>query len=162
MKEIIIILIILTNSLKLYSQNNAPTYYLDSVECADIPLFNPDLIADIKIGQKAGTNGQIFINIKKGYKFNWIYFSTIATNYSTAKTTLFMLNNEFVKAGNANKIDSSFILKIEKIDTKDLFMIGKNRKKMIILNILTNTKANVEKSKMIRIRGTNELTENTN
>ena len=166
MKKIIAILIISTFSLKLYSQNNShnrnPTYYLDSVECADLPLFDPQLIVDLKVGRKAGTNGQVFVYTKKGYKFNWVYFSTIAKNYPNSKTTLFMVNNEFVMNGKTNKIDSSYILKIEKIDSKDLLMAGKNIKKMTILNIVTNTKANIEKSKQIRIRGTSELTKNVN
>ena len=165
MKKIIALLIISTWSLKLYSQNNTqnrePTYYLDSVECKGIPHFDPLLIDNLQIGKKVGTNGQVFINTKKSHKFNWIYFSTIAANYPNYKTALFMVNNVFVENQKSNKIDSSYILKIEKIDTKDLFIVGKKIKKTVILNIVTNTKENIEKSKQIRIRGTNELTKNT-
>ena len=166
MKKIVAILIISTLSLKLYSQNSPhnrePTYYLDSVECKSMPFFDTWFIEDLQIGKKSGTNGQVFINTKKSHKFNWINFSTIATNYSNCGTTLFMVNNEFIKNQKSTKIDSSYILKIEKIDTKDLFIVGKKIKKTVILNIVTNTKENIDKSKQIRIRGTNELTKNTN
>jgi hypothetical protein len=166
MKKIVVLLIISIYSLKLYSQNNTqnrePTYYLDSVECVGIPQFDPLFIDNLRIGNKAGTNGQVFINTKKSHKFNWIYFSTIAANYSKYKTALFMVNNELVKNQKYNKIDSSYILKIEQFDSKDLFVVGKKIKKTVILNIITKTKENIEKSKIIHIRGSNELTKNTN
>jgi hypothetical protein len=166
MKKIIAILMISTCSLKLYSQNNShnrePTYYLDSVECSGFPLCDPWLIDNLQVGKKAGTNGQIFINTKKSHKFKWLSFSKIAANYPNYRTTLFMVNNELVENQKFSMIDSSYILKIEKIDTKDLFIVGKKIKKTLILNIVTNTKENIEKSKWIHIRGTNELTKNTN
>ena len=166
MKKIVALLIISVYSLKLYSQNKSqnrnPTYYLDSVECSGFPLCNPWLIDNLQVGKKAGTNGQIFINTKKNHKFKWLSFSKIAENYPNYRTTLFMVNNELVESQKYSMIDSSYILKIEKIDTKDLFIVGKKIKKMVILNIVTNTKENIEKSKQIRIRGTIELTKNIN
>ncbi len=166
MKKIIALIIISAWSLKLYSQNSSqnrePTYYLDSVECNGFPLFDMQFIDNLQVGHKVGTNGQVFINTKRSHKFNWIGLSTIAANYSKYKTALFMVNNELVKNQKSNKIDSSYILKIDKIDTKGLFIVGKKIKKTVILNILTNTKENIEKSKWIHIRGTNELTKNTN
>ncbi len=166
MKKIIVLLIISTYNLKLYSQNNShnrePSYYLDSVECGGLPIFDNKLIDNIQIGKKVGTNGQVYINTKRKHKFNWVYFSTIAANYPNYKSSLFMINNELLKNQNVNKIDSSYILRVEKIDVKDLFVVGSKINKTVILNIITNTKENIEKSKQIRIRGTNELTKNTN
>ncbi len=134
-----------------------PTYFLDSVRQVKLPQFDPDKISSVDVVKEydevAKTSGRIYIKTKDPKSFNFLSLEQIAKqNAVNAAPCLYMINSELVKDISNVKIDSSYILKCEVVNSKELkyFQGGPS---FIILNIKTKTKENLEKENKIYIRG---------
>ncbi len=159
----ILLLIFLTASLGVTGQINnqhsttPPAYFLDSVRVPLLPLFDPYKIENINIQkgvEEAGkTYGRVYITSKNPRDFNFLTLQEIAKqNTKSEGPYLFMINDEITKEIENVKIDSSYILKCELLSTKDIAHLM-NLPEMIIINIKTKTKANLDKENARYIRG---------
>ncbi len=142
-----------------------PLCYLDSslIEIENL-YFDPNKIADVYMPKNTldtlRPQGRIFIKSKEPKSFNFLTIADIQKKYFTNtsnSTTVFMLDNDFLKSIENFRVDSSYILKVEIINSKELAHLNNLNADFTILRIFTRTKENIEKQNRIRIRG-QELT----
>ena len=136
-----------------------PAYYLNG-KFVNIALgaVNPQSIDsiyveknEIEIGDKK-YYGQIYITLKKEYTPRLISLTDLAQKYTNLKNgiTVFMIDNNIIKEDYDQYIvDEKYILKIL-VDTIEM----KDEKTTVnVIRLLTRSKENIEKSKIIHIRG---------
>jgi hypothetical protein len=98
--------------------------------------------------------GKIFISSKNPRGYDFLTISDISKTYKidTLSPTIFMLENEFLKAITRFKIDSSYILKVELLRASEFDYFKKNLPNLTILRIITKTEENLAKQNQIILR----------
>jgi hypothetical protein len=89
----------------------------------------------------------------KQYNFWTISEITKAFCKDCTPSAIFMLDNEFLKDITKFKIDSSFILRVEFTQAKEIEYLKNSIPDLAILKLITRTKADLDKQNEIRIRG---------
>lgn len=129
---------------------------LNAVKYAKLPVFDANKIESITVIKDQPAqypDGLIQITSKDDANFKFLSIEQVAKKYITDATPyMVMIDNEFITDMNDVVIDSSYILRCDKVSTKD-FKHLQNMPAMIILKITTATKENIEKSKKLIIRG---------
>lgn len=135
---------------------NPPDVYIDSVRFAGMPYFDLDKIVDIRVAKDqrgSRNNGVIYITAKAPRSFSFLSLEQVAQQHTKGSTpAMVMVDNQFITDMTGMAIDSSYILRCETLSTKD-FKYLQLLPSMNIVNIITASKENVEKSKKIMIRG---------
>ena len=142
-----------------------PAYYING-KLSSPTLFrtiDPKLIESIDVEKREikgkSINGQIHLKMKKEYHLQLISLNDLKAKYTnlTKIATIFMIDNDIIKDDyDQYLVDEKFILKII-VDTVES---KKEKLNVAIVRLLTKTKENIEKSKEIRIRGSDKTTLN--
>ena len=145
-----------------------PAYYING-EISNptvIKSINPDLIDSIHVvNRKIEINdkkyfGQIFLKMKDEYNPKLISLNNLKAKYTNLSNnpTIFFINNDMIKEDYGQyMVDENFILRI----IVDNIENEKEKLNVNVIQLLTRTKENIEKSKEIRIRGLGETTLNS-
>ena len=99
----------------------------------------------------------IFFKTKDEYTPKLISLTNLAAKYTNLKDepTIFMLNNEIIKGSyDQYLVDEKYILQIV-VNTIEM-----EKENINVIRLLTRTDENIEKSRRIIIRGSNEITLN--
>jgi len=109
---------------------------------------------EIEIGNKK-YYGQIFITTKNEYTTpQMISLTDLAAKYTNLKDepTIFMLDNKIINGSyDQYLVDEKYILQIV-VNTIEM-----EKENINVVQLLTKSKENIEKSRQIRIRGLNEI-----
>jgi hypothetical protein len=142
-----------------------PAYYING-KLSSPTLFrtiDPKLIDSIDVEKREikgkRDNGQIHLKMKKEYHPLLISLNDLKAKYTnlTKSATIFMIDNDIIKDDYDHYlVDEKFILKII-VDTVES---EKEKLNVAIVRLLTKTKENIEKSKEIRLRGSDKTTLN--
>ena len=146
------------------SDRRLPAVYIDGKFCDNVgnstrlKTIDPMLLDSIHIEKEEievkGKKyyGQIFFKMKKDYNPKIISLTNLLKKYTNIKNglTLFMIDNEYIK-GDYNKcfVDEKYLLEI----IVDNIEIEKEKQNINVIQLLTKSDANIEKSKEIRIGG---------
>lgn len=135
---------------------NPPDVYIDSARFTGMPYFDLDKMVDIQVAKdQAGSrnNGVIYLKAKAPHSFSFLSLEQVAKQHIKDGTpAMVMVDNQFITDMTGMAIDSSYILRCETLSTKD-FRYLRHLPAMSIVNIITASKENVERSKRIMIRG---------
>jgi hypothetical protein len=158
----VLALLVLTSALvsnaqiKISNNKNQPVYFLDSVKYNRFPVIDLNSIEAITVlKDKPGLypNGAIYITSKADARYNFISLEQLAQKYvGDKKSYMIMIDNEFITNMNDVVIDSTFVLSCEIVSSRE-FVHLQHMPEMIILQVTTATKENIERSKKIMIRG---------
>ena len=144
-----------------------PAYYINGKLSSPSLLrtIDPKLIDSIDVEKKEieikgkSYHGQIDLKMKKEYHPQLISLNDLKAKYTnlTKSATIFMIDNDIIKDDyDQYLVDEKFILKII-VDTVES---EKEKLNVAIVRLLTKTKENIEKSKEIRLRGSDKTTLN--
>ena len=144
-----------------------PVYYINGKLSNPTLLrtIDPMLIESIDVEKREieikgkGYYGQIYLKMKKEYNPQLISLNDLKAKYTnlTKSATIFMIDNDIIKDDyDQYLVDEKFILKI----TVDTVESEKEKLNVAIVRLLTKTKENIEKSKEIRLRGSDKTTLN--
>ncbi|HMH20902.1 MAG TPA: hypothetical protein VK563_03960 [Puia sp.] len=136
---------------------DGPQFFLDSQRVLSIPYFDPEKLEDINVVKQvdslSGQYGKVYMRSKYPHVFNFLDLPKIAASqHLSPSDCLFMIDNEWVKDLNGVRIDSSYILRCEIMNTREIGYL-QNYPPLNILNIRMRTKDNLEKEKIIHLRG---------
>ena len=159
MKIFLLLLVTIGSNLVIHAQilpnvynKNSPTYFIDNIRFKGLPIFDGNQIDSIKV-TKDNSNGKIYIKTKNPKGFHFITLTPIAKNKGLPeKSILYMLDGKFLKDTTEVSIDSSYILRSVLIPSSD-FKYLDNKVSFTIINIMTRNKENLDKEKIIYIRG---------
>ena len=140
-----------------------PAYFLNGkfINLCTLNTINPVVIDSIRVVKKdleidnKNYYGQIYIKTKEDYCPELISLNKFKSKYTNAGNipTIFLIDGVIINENNNEcLVDENFILKviIERVDNKQESL------KLSIIKLLTKSKENIQKSKEIRIRGTEE------
>ena len=144
-----------------------PVYYINGKlsNTTILRTIDPNLIDSIHVEKKEieikgkSYHGQIDLKMKKEYHPQLISLNDLKAKYTnlTKSATIFMIDNDIIKDDyDQYLVDEKFILKII-VDTVES---EKEKLNVAIVRLMTKTKENIEKSKEIRLRGSDKTTLN--
>lgn len=137
-----------------------PAFYING-KFSTLRTIDPAYIDNVRVENKKVEienkkyDGQIFITMKKGYSPLEISLNGLARKYTNLKNepTIFMIDSIIVKEDyDKYLVDEKYIFKII-VET-----IQQNN--VTIVQLLTKSKENIEKSKEVRIRGLKDVAYN--
>jgi hypothetical protein len=139
-------------------QKDGPQFFLDSQRLVCMPYLDPEKLEDINVVKNldsvTGQYGRVYMRSKYPHVFHFLDLPEIAASQHLSPSgCLFMIDNEWVKDLNDVRIDSSYILRCEIMNTKEIGYL-QNYPLLNIVNIRMRTKDNLEKEKIIHLRGT--------
>jgi len=164
MKKTLLLIFLLSGfqaTAQLVKHNHVEPYVtINAVQYQSIPYLDPNKIDSLWITkpEKSAPYGTIHIRTKDTTKMCLLGISYFDALYRKNKLApiIYMLDHEILKDASTFRIDSSFILKVEVIKGEDTDYLRTQFPDLIILNIITNTKANTDKQNTVRIRGSQQ------
>lgn len=129
-----------------------PTYFLDSIRIGKIAIFDPNKIESVNEVNDDDTTtprGKIYIKSKNPNDFNFLSAQDIAqlNNIDRSAPIILIIDDHIVKDNSSFIIDSSYILKMWRVQVENNSFLTTNLSDQKIIKIITPEYVDRRKSK---------------